>query len=217
VSRPLEERVAVHVEPDASDARDEIPIATRGVPRAATPTAPNGGATIARLADELLPLLIARLGSSSLGELEVRQDGWRVRLRRQPNGEGSGRPRQARAGRVADRAQQRVADRQSDAASVAAAAATSGAGRGESGAQASRRADPTLITSPAVGYYQPRDGLSVGTTVRGGDLLGHVDVLGVLQDVVAPIDGRLSRLLAEPAEAVEYGQPLARLEPESRS
>ena len=35
-----------------------------------------------RLADELLPALIARLSASSLGELEIREASWRIRLRR---------------------------------------------------------------------------------------------------------------------------------------
>jgi hypothetical protein len=50
------------------------------------PTSPPAGATaaISRLADEILPALIARLDVSGLGELEVRHDGWRVRLRRSP-------------------------------------------------------------------------------------------------------------------------------------
>jgi biotin carboxyl carrier protein len=48
--------------------------------------------------------------------------------------------------------------------------------------------------------------------VRAGDLLGHVDVLGVRQDVVTPEDGLIAALDAEPGEAVEFGQPLARLE-----
>src|SRR6266542_514663 len=49
-------------------------------------------AAIRRLADELLPALMARLEDSPLGELEVSQDGWRVRLRKPadaPNGTGS--------------------------------------------------------------------------------------------------------------------------------
>jgi glutaconyl-CoA/methylmalonyl-CoA decarboxylase subunit gamma len=41
-------------------------------------------AALDRLADEILPALIARLDVSGLGELEVRHDGWRVRLRRAP-------------------------------------------------------------------------------------------------------------------------------------
>ena len=43
-------------------------------------------AAIDRLASELLPALIAKLGATGLGELEVRQDGWRVRLRRPADG-----------------------------------------------------------------------------------------------------------------------------------
>ena len=38
-------------------------------------------AAIERLSDELLPALIAKLGATGLGELEVREGGWRVRLR----------------------------------------------------------------------------------------------------------------------------------------
>jgi biotin carboxyl carrier protein len=39
-------------------------------------------AGIARLTDELLPALIAKLSSTQLGELEVREGDWHVRLRR---------------------------------------------------------------------------------------------------------------------------------------
>ena len=39
-------------------------------------------AAIERLTVELLPALIAKLGATGLGELEVREGAWRVRLRR---------------------------------------------------------------------------------------------------------------------------------------
>jgi biotin carboxyl carrier protein len=39
-----------------------------------------------------------------------------------------------------------------------------------------------------------------------------VDVLGVRQEVVAADDGVLTALEAQPGEAVEYGQPVARIE-----
>lgn len=164
---------------------------------------PNGRQTIGRLADELLPLLIARFGASGLGELEVRQDGWRVRLRRQANN-GAPAPAVVRpSGRAAP------AERRSDNPTTAEKpTASDKPGRRERGRVA--------ITSPAVGYYQPRDGVAVGATVRGGDLLGHVDVLGVRHDVVAPENGIIASLTAQPGEAVEYGQRLARLEPEGR-
>src|SRR5450759_2876188 len=37
---------------------------------------------IARLADDILPALIAKLTSGGLGEIEVRQGGWKARLRK---------------------------------------------------------------------------------------------------------------------------------------
>ena len=51
------------------------------------------------LTGEILPALIARLRASRLAELEVRSDGWRVRLRRDlrdaPRRRGRGRRRRA--------------------------------------------------------------------------------------------------------------------------
>ena len=49
---------------------------------------------IARLAEDLLPALVAKLGSTNLGELEVREGDWHVRLRR-PFGVGPGEGRRA--------------------------------------------------------------------------------------------------------------------------
>ena len=48
----------------------------------------------------------------------------------------------------------------------------------------------------------------VGTRVRVGDALGHVDVLGVPEDVPAPADGLVAELVVEDGTAVEYGQEL---------
>ncbi len=51
-------------------------------------------ASIARLTDDLLPALIAKLSSTQLGELEVREGDWQVRLRR-PYGTVAGEGRRA--------------------------------------------------------------------------------------------------------------------------
>ncbi len=76
--------------------------------------------------------------------------------------------------------------------------------------------DRGMISSPAVGYFSARDGVSNGTNVRSGDVLGHVDVLGVRQEVVAPIDGILGGLEVESGQAIEYGQRIARVELQER-
>jgi len=147
-------------------------------------------ATIARLADEVVPMLIERLAKSDLGELEVRQDGWRIRLRR---GQGE----------LATDGHAGPAQVPHKPSAVAHA----------SDPHPPRREPPRgQVTSPAVGYFVPRDGVAVGSRLRAGDLIGAVDVLGVRQEVVSPIDGVLKVLEAESGQAVEYGQPIGRVE-----
>ena len=143
----------------------------------------DGVRAISRMADELLPALIARLGVSGLGELEVRQGDRRIRLRREPMAGAPGGP----VGRRSE-----------------GAAGSASAGRIE----APRRA----ATSPGVGYFAPRSGLAVGQAVAAGDVLGWVDVLGVRQEVVPTMDGVIGRFLAEAGQAVEYGQELVHLD-----
>jgi len=154
-------------------------------------------AAIDRLTGELLPALIAKLGATGLGELEVREGAWRVRLRR-PGGPTGGRDR-----RASDRPSERSAERGH--------AARERGHHPESHAVA-RSDSRSVATSPAVGIFQPRKDLSAGTRVRAGDRLGAVDMLGVAQEVVAPIDGVVGTSLVEAGEAVEYGQQLITIE-----
>jgi len=157
---------------------------------------------LTRVAEDVLPAIIARFGAASLGELEIRHGEWRVRLRRADGaapsaGEtsgathaagvsGAGRPRESRDRRSGDAARRSEGD--------------------------GAHADRSMVTSPAVGYFQPAEGLEVGRSFRTGDVLGHVDVLGIRHDVVTPADGVLGRILVESAEAVEYGQEIARVD-----
>lgn len=143
-------------------------------------------ATIARLADEVVPTLIGRLAKSDLGELEVRQDGWRIRLRR-----GSG-------DLVAATAPTAPAAQPHKPAAVAHAADN----------QPRRESARGQISSPAVGYFAPREGVAVGSKLRAGALIGVVDMLGVRQEVVSPVDGVLKALDVEAGQAVEYGQAI---------
>lgn len=146
-------------------------------------------ATIARLADDVVPTLMERLARSDLGEIEVRQEGWRVRLRR-----GSG-DAPASAGHASTQSQPHKP------AAVA-----------HADAQPRRDTVRGKISSPAVGYFMPREGVAVGSKLRKGDLIGVVDMLGVRQDVVSPSDGVLKELDVESGQAVEYGQAVGRVE-----
>ncbi len=63
-----------------------------------------------------------------------------------------------------------------------------------------------------MGFYRPRADLAAGSRVRAGDRLGFVDVLGVAQEVVAPVDGIVGASLVEAGEPVEYGQEVVEVE-----
>jgi biotin carboxyl carrier protein len=77
----------------------------------------------------------------------------------------------------------------------------------------SQRTDSrSVATSPAVGVYQPRKDLTAGAKVRAGDRLGAVDMLGIAQEVVSPVDGIVGVSLVEAGDAVEYGQELLVIE-----
>jgi biotin carboxyl carrier protein len=190
---------------------------------------------IARLADDLLPALIAKLSSTQLGELEVREGDWQVRLRR-PFGVGPGEGRRAtdkpsrsqpgheghghgRAGVEGHRSNRPAGTNASTgtpsgitAGSGAASAATNGASARSNGRDGDGERSRSIASSPAVGIFHPGPKAASGTRVRAGDALGSVDVLGVRQDVLAPADGIVGQTLVEAGMAVEYGQDLIRLE-----
>ena len=148
-------------------------------------------AALDQLAGTLLPALIAKLGASALGEIEVREGDWRIRLRRPLD--GAPPPRQARPA-------ERAADKPARPAVHPLDGLTA------------RTETRGVATSPAVGIYRPRTDLYAGERVRAGDRLGAVDMLGVAQEVVAPADGVVGTSLAESGDAVEYGQELLVIE-----
>jgi biotin carboxyl carrier protein len=231
--------------PDAGPQREKASeIASRAASEA-TRRADHAG--IARLTEQLLPALIAKLGSTELGELEVREGDWHVRLRRpygvvpgegrratdkasrsQPGHEGHGHARAAPEGYRAQRsggggagqAGAAGAPTNGTGATRGGSGGASGGGSSGSGSASRDGADGggsadrsrSIATSPAVGIFQPGARAASGTRVRAGDVLGHVDVLGVPQDIQAPADGIVGSTLVEAGMAVEYGQELIRLE-----
>lgn len=175
-------------------------------------------AAIDRLADELVPALVAKLGANGLGELEVREGTWRVRLRMPADGPVAA-GRRATTGRASSRAADASrGERARGEHPRAEAAASTGIGRAsvplDVGPESRPAAGPSrlIATSPAVGYFRPRAELQAGTKVRAGDRIGSVDVLGIGQDLVAPGDGLIGATLVAPGEPVEYGQAVIVLE-----
>lgn len=176
-------------------------------------------AAIDRLTEELLPALVAKLGASGLGEIEIREGTWRVRLRR-PAGSADGtlhgrrstdRPSRPQPGHAGHGHAPAAVEGHRPAA-IRDGTAMTAIGPGRPASEPSRDPNRAVATSPAVGIFQPRPEMRPGTRVRAGDRLGFVDVLGVRQEVVSPVDGRVGATVVEAGEAVEYGQELVRLE-----
>ena len=181
---------------------------------------------IARLADELLPALVAKLGATGLGELEVREGGWRVRLRMAPGPRPTLAASPRRGGRAA--ASLHGADPKTGVGPGSPVAGTGFPVGPEPEVAPVEAAEPgrpiggpgpdegpaarIVATAPAVGFYQPRAGLSPGSRVRAGERLGIVDVLGVAHEILSPDDGLLGAALVEPGEPVEYGQQIVIVE-----
>jgi biotin carboxyl carrier protein len=193
-------------------------------------------AAIDRLASDVLPALMAKLGATGLGEIEVREGPWKVRLRRPAPGPNYGRrasdrpsrtqPGHAGHGHAPGAFEGHRPARGATGGGGSHDHSTNGSGpvgtpvraadTPEPGHPERRRGDPdphrAVATAPAVGIFRPRGESKVGTRVREGDRLAAVDVLGVPQEVLAPADGVVGATLVEGGEAVEYGQELIVIE-----
>jgi acetyl-CoA carboxylase biotin carboxyl carrier protein len=79
----------------------------------------------------------------------------------------------------------------------------------------------TVVESPSVGLFwrSPAPGappfVEAGTPVAAGDTLAIVEVMKLMNHVVAPAPGTVQAVLAENGARVEYGQPLFTIGPES--
>ncbi len=143
---------------------------------------------------EAVQRVIGLLGESEAGEIEVRDGEMRVRVRRSAIMAGAG----------------------------ALAAADGGVGAaGGDGAQGARVGDePTLeyVTAGLVGLFHhgraPDDEpmVSVGDSVTEGQVIGTIEALRKLTDVIAPTDGVIAQVLVDDGEPVQYGDRLFAIE-----
>ncbi|MDX5360085.1 MAG: acetyl-CoA carboxylase biotin carboxyl carrier protein [Alphaproteobacteria bacterium] len=138
---------------------------------------------------DLIRQLANLLDETKLTEIEVEQDGTRVRV--------------ARAG-VAAAVPAPVAAAPQAAPAVEAAPAAH---------------DPSkTVTSPMVGtvYLAPEPGAAAfvqpGDQVQEGQTLFIVEAMKVMNPIAAPRGGRVKQILVNDGEPVEYGEPLLILE-----
>lgn len=77
---------------------------------------------------------------------------------------------------------------------------------------APKAAEPAKVHSAGVGIFSASKEWTSGDEVKKGTVLGAVQSLGAMTDVVAPIDGVLRDVLVAGGAPVEYGQTLFAIE-----
>lgn len=143
---------------------------------------------------ELIRQLAAMLDETNLTEIEVEDGDRKIRV--------------ARGGGVTTAAAAPAA------AAVPAPAAVSGGGEAPRGGEDYANA----VKSPMVGtvYLSPEPGaaafVSVGDTVAEGDTLLIIEAMKVMNQIPSPKAGKVTKLLVENAEPVEFDQPLVVIE-----
>ncbi len=142
----------------------------------------------------LIRELAAILREADLGEIEVEQNGLRIKVVK---------PKAAPVTVAAP-----VAAAAPAAAPVAAAAPT----------KASLRDHPGAVKSPMVGtvYLQAEEGaapfVKVGDTVNAGATLLLIEAMKTFNPVTAPRGGKVAQILIDNQQPVEFGEPLVIIE-----
>lgn len=106
------------------------------------------------------------------------------------------------------------------AASVAAAPAAAPAAESADAAPAAEEQLPagTQVKSPLVGtfYSSPSPDeppfVLVGQQVKEGDTLCIIEAMKIMNEIKAPCDGKVIRIMAQPGDMVEYNQVLCVIE-----
>ncbi|MCE5200098.1 MAG: biotin/lipoyl-containing protein [Armatimonadota bacterium] len=71
----------------------------------------------------------------------------------------------------------------------------------------------TFILAPMVGIFHSVDGIAkIGSDVKSGQVVGAIESMKLLNDVVARVSGKIAEVMVEDGTPVEYGQPLCRLD-----
>jgi len=150
------------------------------------PAAPTGPMSTANVDQDLIRELSDLLTETGLTEIEVDQNGMRVRVARTAGGPSVG---------VAPIPAAALAPQPSDA-----------------GAAPEQHAG--AVTSPMVGtaYLSPEPGAAAfvqdGDTVREGQTLMIVEAMKTMNPIPAPKAGKVTKILVNDGQPVEFGEPL---------
>jgi acetyl-CoA carboxylase biotin carboxyl carrier protein len=171
--------------------------------RSTSKTAPKGAKKVSSVDINLVKDLTAFMKDNDLVELEVKQAGTEVRLRR---GNANASVMQTIAPTYAAPVQ-------------AQAPATAQTANNGSGAAPAPEKKGHIVRSPFVGTFYRSAGpnqdafVEEGKTVGVGDTLCIVEAMKLMNEIESDSKGRVVRVLVDNATPVEFGEPLFEIEP----
>jgi len=160
---------------------------------------PGAGSKPGSFDKQLIRELADLLEETGLTEIEVEQDGKRVRVARGVNltttHTTDGAPRDSREAAARPATNNRPAPRSEEAI-----------------------VHPGTVTSPMVGtaYRSPEPGaipfVEIGSRVTAGQTLLIIEAMKTMNQIPSPRAGTVTAILVEDGQPVEYGEPLAVIE-----
>ena len=83
--------------------------------------------------------------------------------------------------------------------------------------EAKKQNEDCFILSPMVGiFHAANDVTQVGAQISTGQVVGAIESMKLLNDVVSEVSGTVKEVMVEDGMPVEYGQPLCRVEVDSK-
>jgi acetyl-CoA carboxylase biotin carboxyl carrier protein len=142
-----------------------------------------------------------------LSELEVEQDGLRLKIRKDSAGVGPGSPTHVAAAAAAHAAAAHAAASAPPSYAAAAPSITAP----DSG---DAEIELAVVKSPIVGtfYRSPEPGaasfVDVGTTVKKGQVLCIIEAMKLMNEIDSEYDGEIVNVYVESGQPVQYGERL---------
>jgi len=140
--------------------------------------------------------MINLMNENSLGELEIEKEGMRIRLKKTSSG-----IQELGGGVIIER--EKIADNSGDRQAS------------EPSAADSRKAE---IKAPMVGTFyrapspEAAPYVEVGQTIEPGQVICIIEAMKLMNEIKSEVKGKITEIIVENAEPVEFGQPLFLIE-----
>ncbi|MCO5215989.1 MAG: acetyl-CoA carboxylase biotin carboxyl carrier protein [Thermomicrobiales bacterium] len=162
---------------------------------------------------EAVRSLIEMMNDGGIGELNLKTDGFKIRLRSEAVAIAANTPSVSMAASMPQFA---------GYAPPAVAEAVAISATSEAANDATPVKEGHIVTSPMIGTFYSASApgepafVQIGDEVETGQVIGIIEAMKIMNEITADRGGVVVEVLVENAEAVEYGTPLVRISNSAR-